>query len=92
MLQEPAFSDRTEFSAPPALLGRRSNPLYAIWLVLPAMLLGMVGIAAPKRRKLLSCWLAFLLVGGCLLQAACGGGTYSVAIAGAAGSTQQQRC
>ena len=38
--------------APP--FGRRSSPLYAIWLVLPAMLLGTVGMAAPKRRKLLS--------------------------------------
>ena len=53
--------------------GRRSSPLYAIWLVLPAMLLGMVGMAAPKRRKLLSYCIVFLLVSGCLLQVACGG-------------------
>jgi len=75
-------------------IGRRSNPLYAIWLVLPAMLVGM---AAPKRRKLLGCSLALLLVGGCLLQAACGGGsgggftavgTYPVTVTGMAGSTQ----
>jgi hypothetical protein len=79
-------------AAPP--IGRRSNPLYSIWLVLPAMLVGM---AAPKRRKLLSCCLALLLVGGCLLQAACGGGsgggftavgTYPVTVHGVAGSTQ----
>jgi hypothetical protein len=54
--------------------GRRPSPLYAIWLVLPAILLGAaVGVAAPKRRKLLSHCFAFLLVGGCLLQVACGG-------------------
>jgi hypothetical protein len=78
-------------AAPP--IGSRSNLLYAIWLVLPAMLVGM---AAPKRRKLLSCCLAPLLVGGCLLQASCGGGsgggftavgTYPVTVTGVAGST-----
>jgi hypothetical protein len=77
-------------------IGGRSNPLYAIWLALPAMLLGTVAMAAPKRRKLLSCCLAFLLVGGCLLQAACGGsggggtpaGAYTVTVTGGAGSTQ----
>jgi hypothetical protein len=37
------------------------------------MLLGTAGMAAPNRRKLLSYCLVFLLVGGCLLQVACGG-------------------
>ena len=58
--------------APPPF-GHRSSPLYAIWLVLPAMLLGTAGMAAPNRRKLLSYCLVFLLVGGCLLQVACAG-------------------
>jgi len=66
------------------------------------MLLGTAGMAAPKRTKLLGYCLAFLLVGGCLLQAACGSGsngsgtrgggtpagTYTVTVTGAAGSTQ----
>jgi hypothetical protein len=42
--------------------GRQSSPLYAVLLVLPAMLLGTGGMAAPKRRKLLSYCLVFLLV------------------------------
>jgi hypothetical protein len=69
------------------------------------MLLGTVGMAAPKRRKLPSYCLAFLLVSGCLLQVACSGasnsgggggggggtpaGTYTVTVTGAAGSAQQ---
>ena len=85
--------------------GRRSSPLYAMLLVLPAMLLGMVAIATPKRRNLQGYCLAFLLASGCLLQAACGGGstgsgggggtggtpsgTYTITVTGAAGSTQQ---
>jgi len=65
------------------------------------MLLGTVGMAAPKGRKLLSYCLVFLLVSGCLLQVACGGaktsgggggggtptGTYTVTVTGTAGST-----
>ena len=53
--------------------GHRSSPLYAMWLVLPAMLLGTVGLATPKRRKLLSYGLVCLLAGSCLLQVACSG-------------------
>ena len=65
-------ADHTAALAPPPF-GHRSSPLYAIWLVLPAMLLGTAGMAAPNRRKLLSYCLVFLLVGGCLLQVACAG-------------------
>jgi DNA-binding beta-propeller fold protein YncE len=83
--------------------GRHSSPLYAIWLVLPAMLLGTVGLAPSKRRKLLSYCIVFLLVSGCLLQVACSGtsnssggggtsgtpaGTYTITVTGAAGATQ----
>jgi DNA-binding beta-propeller fold protein YncE len=66
--------------------GRRSSPLYAIWLVLPAMLLGTVGMAAPKRRKLLSYCIVFLLVSGCLLQVACSGASNSGSGGGGGGT------
>ena len=41
------------------------------------MLLGTVGLAAPKRRKLLSYCIVFLLASGCLLQVACSGASNS---------------
>ena len=90
----------TALALPPS--DHRSSPLYAIWLLLPAMFLGTLGMAAPKGRKLLSYCSVFLLFGGCLLQVACGGGpspgvntttgtpagTYSVIVSGIAGSNQ----
>jgi NHL repeat len=77
--------------------GDRSGPLSATWLLLPGMLLGMVAIATPKRRKLLSCCLLFLVAGGCVLQSACAGvssrnytpaGSYTITVTGTAGTTQ----
>jgi hypothetical protein len=91
----------TALLVPP--LNRRSTPLplYAVWLAVPGILVGM---ATRKRRKLASYCLLFLVAGGCLLQVACGGGSgststgtggtpagnYTVTVTGgAAGSTQQ---
>jgi sugar lactone lactonase YvrE len=85
-----------------ALVPSQSSSLPAVWLLLPAMFLGTLGMARPKGRKLLSLCLLFMLVGGCLFQAACGGAstpavntstgtpasTYSVIVTGAAGSDQ----
>jgi sugar lactone lactonase YvrE len=80
---------------------RRSSLLPAVWL-LPAMFLGTVGMARPQGRKLLSYCLLFMLVGGCMLQGACGGvstpavntstgtpaGAYAIIVTSAAGSDQ----
>jgi streptogramin lyase len=82
----------------PSPRGGRLGPLSATWLMLPGMLLGMVAIGAPKRRKLLSCCLLFLVAGGCVFQSACGistsqsltpAGSYSIRVTGTAGATQQ---
>ena len=83
----------------PGLHGNGSGPLNAMWLVLPGMLVGIVAIAAPKRRRVLSCCLLFLVAGGCVLQSACGSttriksgtpaGSYTITVTGTAGSAQQ---
>ncbi len=84
--------------------GQRSGWRPATWVFLPAMLLGMVGLAAPKRRRVLICFLVCLVATGCVLQIACttvnnttsgggGGGTpagtYTVTVTGTAGSSHQ---
>jgi 6-phosphogluconolactonase (cycloisomerase 2 family) len=84
----------------PAPLGHNSSPLYALGLVLPAMVLGMVGIAAPKRRRLMGRFLILLGIGGCLFLAACGSGSnsgsvtpagnYTITVTATAGSTQHK--
>ncbi len=53
---------------------RRSAPFYALWLLLPGMLLSSAGLGTSRRRKLLSYFLIFCAVAGCLFLVACGGG------------------
>ncbi len=53
---------------------RRSLPLYAIWLVLPAMLLGGAGLSARDRKKFISGMLLALAVTSIVFMVACGGG------------------
>jgi hypothetical protein len=58
------------------MINRGSGMWLAFGLLIPAMLLS-TGIGAHKRAKILACALAFLVIGGCLLQTACGGGSAS---------------
>ena len=80
--------------------------LFAFGMIVPAMLLGGAGISKPNRRKLLGFCLIFLVLGGCMLQSACGSssssnhtttsnsgtpaGAYSVVVTGTANGVQKQ--
>ncbi len=100
----PATTTLTITTAPQTALltpgprGNRSGLFNATWLLLPGMLVGIVAIAVPGRRKLLGCCLLFLVAGGCVLQSACGStttkgdtppGSYTITVTGTAGSTNQ---
>jgi sugar lactone lactonase YvrE len=52
-------------------LDRRSTPLYAFWLLLPAMLLSTAAQRTPGRRKFLGYFLTFFALSACLFLAAC---------------------
>lgn len=54
---------------------RGSAPLYAIWLLLPAMFLSTAGMSAANRKKLISSLLLALAITGVLFLVACGGGS-----------------
>lgn len=60
---------------------RRSVPLYAVWLLFPAILLSAAGLGSTSRRKLrgklLRSLLVFIALMGSLFLAACGGGSSS---------------
>jgi hypothetical protein len=90
-------------AGPTAALVRHGSGMYAIWLLIPAIVLGSVGSVAPNRRKLLSWCVVFLVLGLSLGQVACGGGqsaagqsgtggtpagSYNITITGTSGATQ----
>jgi sugar lactone lactonase YvrE len=66
---------------------RPSAPMYAIWLLLPGMLLSGAGVGASRRRKVLSYLMIFCALAGCLFLVACGGGSSSGGGGGGGGST-----
>jgi sugar lactone lactonase YvrE len=94
-----ATTGATAMLAPAAM---KRQMFYAVWLVLPAMLLSTARLTAKNRRRLLGCLLVALAIGSCLFLASCssgstgigGGGTqpgqYTVTITAAAGSLSHQ--
>lgn len=64
---------------------RSSVPFYAVWLLLPAMLLSTAGLSALKRKRLISYFLLTLAVAGVLFLVACGGGSSSTSGGGGGG-------
>jgi hypothetical protein len=74
----------TAMAAPDA--GRRSMRFYAVWLLLPAMLLSTAGLTAPTRKKLIAFCLLSIAVAGLLFLVACGGGSSSPGGGGGGGT------
>jgi trimeric autotransporter adhesin len=74
----------TAMAAPDA--GRRSMRFYAVWLLLPAMLLSTAGLTAPTRKKLIAFCLLSIAVAGLLFLVACGGGNSSPGGGGGGGT------
>ncbi len=54
--------------------GHGSGTLFALGLIIPALLLGGAGRNSASRRKLFSFSLFVLVLGGCMVGVACGGG------------------
>jgi hypothetical protein len=53
----------------------RSRGLFALGLIIPAMLFGTAGMGKQNRGKLFGVCLVFLVLSGCVFQIACGGGS-----------------
>jgi len=85
-------------------LGGRMAAVFAGWLLVPAMVFGLLGLAFPRRRLRLGYALGLLLAGCVLWQSGCAGnvsgppggttggtpaGTYLVTVTGTSGSAQQ---
>jgi hypothetical protein len=65
----------TTTGAAPALRGRQTAALSAVWLMLPAAVIGSLFVPKAKRGKLVAVGLVALIAAGCVFQVACGGGS-----------------
>jgi hypothetical protein len=63
-----------------------SHTRLALALTIPAMLLCGAGVHKPNLRRLLTFYVIFLVLGGCLFQVACGGGSNPPATGGKPGT------
>jgi hypothetical protein len=101
MLTVSTTGPQAALTAPAGVRG--SGTLFAIGLLVPAMLLGGAGLNKPNRRKLLGFCVVFLVLSGCLFQVACSSsgqttttttqpstpaGKYTVTISGTANGVQ----
>jgi len=80
--------------------GKHSSLFYAVWLLVPGMVLVSMRSGAQDRKRFFNFALVFLLMGGCLFQTACGmdkkttqgngtpPGSYIVIVTATSGGTQ----
>jgi Bacterial Ig-like domain (group 3) len=91
----------TSAQATPSFSRRQLGPLFAIWLVMPTLLVSRVGLSDSRRKKTLGCCLVLVLIAGCLWQSACSSGmaagnegstsagTFHIVVTGTSGSITQ---
>ncbi len=63
----------TAASAQASFLGNSATGWFALVLLVPAALFGGIGLQRDARRKLVAYTVLTVLLGGCLIEAACGG-------------------
>ena len=76
----------TSAALQPAVIHHASG-LYAMWMLLPAMMFSTLGLGASRRKKLISGMLLVLAIGGCIFLVACGGGSSTTTGGGGGGTS-----
>ena len=68
-------------------LGREPRGLFALGLIIPAILLGGAGLKKPNARRFLSCCIVFFALSVCLFEVACGSAGQASSTPGPSGNS-----